>query len=104
MWEFPGGKVELGEHPEDALKREMREEVGLDVVTGRIWEVVHHRYPGFEVVLLFYPCQAPNGQVAKALDVADIAWVYPKELEKYPLLPADAPLVERLRVEGIPVV
>jgi len=56
MWEFPGGKLEEGESPEAAVVRECREECGIEVEVADILDVTHHRYPGKDVLLLFYRC------------------------------------------------
>ncbi len=96
MWEFPGGKLESGESPEETLVRECREECGVEVEVGDIFEVTHHRYPEKDVLLLFYRCRLVAGEV-QHLQVADHAWVSPSDLERYPLPPADERVVERLR-------
>ena len=96
MWEFPGGKLEEGESPEQALVRECQEECGIEVEVAGILEVTHHRYPEKEVLLLFYRCELRAGEV-RHLQVADHAWVAPENLDEYPLPPADEGVVARIR-------
>lgn len=100
-WEFPGGKLEDGESPEAALVRELREEIGVTVRVGRIWDVLFHRYPDFDLLMLVYACAITDGE-PRAIEVGDLAWVLPEELPRWDVLPADRPLVERLRTEGLP--
>ena len=100
QWEFPGGKVEPGEAPVAALARELREELGVAASVGRIWDVLFHAYPEFDLVMLVYVCRI-NG-APRAVEVADLAWVAPRDLAGWDILPADRPLVERLGVEGVP--
>jgi 8-oxo-dGTP diphosphatase len=101
QWEFPGGKVEPGEAPVAALERELREEIGVTVAVGRIWDVMFHVYPEFDLVMLVYGCRIVAG-TPRAVEVADLAWVAPHDLARWDILPADRPLVERLAVEKLP--
>lgn len=98
-WEFPGGKLEPGESPTEALHRELREEIGVAVELGYVWDALFHAYPDFDLLMLVYPCRIVQGEPA-ALEVAATAWVTVDELGTYDILPADLPLVERLRTEG----
>lgn len=100
--ELPGGKVEPGEAPTAALVRELREELGVTAEVGRIWEVLFHPYPAFDLVMLVYRCRLPLGEVPTCREVADLTWRPPDRLGDLDVLPADAPLCARLAVEGPP--
>jgi 8-oxo-dGTP diphosphatase len=101
QWEFPGGKVEPGEAPTAALARELTEEIGVTVEVGRIWDVLFHAYPAFDLVMLVYACRIVDGE-PRAVEVADVKWVTCAELPAWDILPADRPLVDRLVADGPP--
>jgi 8-oxo-dGTP diphosphatase len=98
QWELPGGKVEPGEAPTTALAREIEEELGCRATVGKIDDVVFFSYPEFDLYMLVYACVL-DGE-PRAVQVAELAWVEPRALTGYDVLPADGPLVERLAREG----
>ncbi|WGM32707.1 (deoxy)nucleoside triphosphate pyrophosphohydrolase [Brevundimonas sp. NIBR11] len=98
LWEFPGGKVEPGERPEQALIRELNEELGIDVNEACLAPFVFasHAYESFHLLMPLYLCRRWSGVVVKR-EHAALAWVKPNKLSDYPMPPADAPLVAWLR-------
>ena len=96
LWEFPGGKLEAEETPAAALQRELREELGLPVEVGEIFDVIYHRYDWEAVLILAYRCTPLHFEV-RNLQVATHRWLLPAELTDLPFLPADLPLIARLQ-------
>ena len=94
LWEFPGGKVEPGERPEQALIRELKEELDIDVTEACLAPFVFasHGYDSFHLLMPLYLCRRWSGVVA-AREHAALAWVGPNRLRDYPMPPADEPLV-----------
>ena len=95
LWEFPGGKREAGETFEACLLREIREELGVDIVVGALFEEIHHAYPEKSVHLKFFTCQLLAGE-PQPLDCAAVKWVTKAELPHFEFPAADAQLLEKL--------
>jgi 8-oxo-dGTP diphosphatase len=93
LWEFPGGKVEANEAPEDALIRELKEELGISVTEQGLSPLtfVSHAYPEFHLLMPVYVCRHWRGEMT-AHEGQEIAWVRPEALFDYAMPPADEPL------------
>ena len=96
LWEFPGGKIEPGETHAQALRREIREEVGLDVTVGEKIATVKHAYSHFRITMHAYACQAPSGK-ARALACDAIKWIWPKQLAEHAFPRANRKVIEKLQ-------
>jgi len=95
LWEFPGGKVEGGESLKAALKREILEELDVDVDVLDECLCIQHRYPEKAVELHFFDCAITNGE-PRAADVAELRWVEPRELRAFRFPEADSELIAHL--------
>ena len=98
LWEFPGGKIEAGERPEETVIRELKEELGIDVKEACLapFTFASHAYPDFQLLMPLYVCRRWEGIVSPREGQA-IKWVRPRDLNSYPMPPADLPLIPMLR-------
>jgi 8-oxo-dGTP diphosphatase len=97
LWEFPGGKLEPGERPEDALIRELREELGIEVKAACLAPLTFasHTYADFHLLMPLFVCRRWDGFV-QSREGQTLKWVRAKTLRDYPMPPADAPLIPHL--------
>lgn len=97
LWEFPGGKVQFGERPEDGLRREIMEELGMAVRVDQLFTVESHVYGDRHILLLVYLCTPEPGQQPQVIDVGDFTWVTPAAMSGFQFAPADVPIVAKLQ-------
>ncbi|TPK22988.1 (deoxy)nucleoside triphosphate pyrophosphohydrolase [Mesorhizobium sp. B2-5-9] len=94
LWEFPGGKVEAGETPEQCLIRELQEEIGIetDIPCLAPLTFASHSYDDFHLLMPLFVCRRFRG-IAQPREGQALKWVRPKQMRDYPMPPADAPLI-----------
>ena len=93
LWEFPGGKIEPGETPEEALARECREELALEIESPSVLRSVLHRYPEKTIRLILVACSVRPGSVPVPQEGQSVDWFHPSELDRLPICPADRELL-----------
>jgi 8-oxo-dGTP diphosphatase len=101
LWEFPGGKIDDGEAPGEALMRELDEELGIEIEVQRPMTFAVHEEPGLRILLLFYGARIVRGK-PRGLDGQTVKWVAVTELPSFPTPPADAELIRMLAEGSIP--
>ena len=95
LWEFPGGRVEPGENDTDALKREVRHRLSVEVEVGELISFVSHPYEHYIVDLHLYDCKVVAGQL-RAVNVNDFRWATSDEFDRLPFTPADEASMNKL--------
>lgn len=95
MWEFPGGKIEFGESPKVALKREIQEELGVDITIEELLCTTEYDYPSFHLTMHCYLCSVASGEI-ELREHKSACWLTAETLDSVAWLPADQEVIEKL--------
>lgn len=95
-WEFPGGKIEEGESPEEALVREIKEELDTEIEVGELFETVEYNYPNFHLSMACFLCKVKSGNLVLK-EHEDAKWLTVETIDSVDWLPADLGLVEKIK-------
>ena len=100
MWEFPGGKIEPGESREDALKREIQEELGVDIYIKELLCTTEYDYPTFHLTMHCYLCSVASGEI-ELREHKSAQWLTAETLDTVEWLPADKEIIAKLRANNL---
>lgn len=95
-WEFPGGKIEAGETPQEALKREIMEELDAEIRVGDLIDTIEYDYPAFHLSMDCFWCEVASGEL-KLLEAEAARWLTKEELDSVDWLPADITIIDKIR-------
>jgi 8-oxo-dGTP diphosphatase len=100
LWEFPGGKIEEGETIQDCIKREIYEELGIEILVGEHLITINHSYAHLQVTLIAHHCQHLQG-IPQTIECAEIRWVNLNELDKFTFPEANLEIISALQKDKI---